>query len=334
MTAFLAPRTIGGRAYLATLLPPATADTSAPGMNGSVTISGITSTGAHAAWQAATDNVAVTGYEVSVDTGTPSWINVGNVTSCDVSGKAASTAYTFRLRAYDGAGNRATPITAPFTTSAEASQPSAVTVPASRTAKFAGRSRVVVFSGSAPVVALKGPLDELYFVGDFSKDYLEAGTTAASVVGVPVGVTVLEAAVLQNGFGAVKLGALDLTAAKNLFTFRVTLANGEQVDRTIEFKTLDDPPKVFGKDPDDKRFFTFDFSSDATFGGSALASVSAPVVVGVSALSQPSMQGNAATLKIGGLDTGAAAINSCTLTAVFGNTEKIVRSIYFKQEDH
>jgi hypothetical protein len=216
----------------------------------------------------------------------------------------------------------------------QAPQQSTVTVPASRTAKFAGRSRVVVFSGSAPVVVLKGPLDELYFVGDFSKDYLEAGTTAASVAGLSVGVTVLEGPVLQNGFGVVKLGTLDLMAANNLFTFRVTLANGEQVDRTIDLKTLDDPPKVFGKDPDDKRFYTLDFSSDATFGGSALSSVSAPVAVGVSALSQPSTQGNAAVVKIGGLDVVTGAVNSYTLAAIFANTEKIVRSIFFKQEDH
>jgi hypothetical protein len=96
------------------------ADTTAPSMSGSVTISAITANGAHAAWQAATDNVAVTGYEVSVDAGTPSWVDVGNVASYNVSGKAASTAYTFRLRAYDGAGNKATPITAPFTTAAAA----------------------------------------------------------------------------------------------------------------------------------------------------------------------------------------------------------------------
>jgi hypothetical protein len=181
---------------------------------------------------------------------------------------------------------------------------------------------------------LKGPLDELYFVGDFSKDTTEAGTTIASIAPVSVGVAVLEAPVLQNGFGSVKLGALDLTSAKNLFTFRLTLANGEQVDRTIDLKTPDDPPKVFGKDPDDKRFYTLDFSADATFGGTTLASVSAPAAVGVTALSQPAIQGNAATLKIGGLDTGVGAVNSYTLAAVFANTEKIVRSIYFKQEDH
>jgi hypothetical protein len=210
---------------------------------------------------------------------------------------------------------------------------SPVTVPSSRTAKFAGRSRVVVFLGSKPVSVPKGALDELYYVADFTKDLNESDTTVASIAPLATGVSVLEAPELQSGFGVVKLGALDTSGAKNTFTFRVTCANGEQFDRTIEFTILDDR-KTFQKDPDDKRFYALDFSSDAVFGGTALQSVSTPVTVGVTALSTLILEINTAKLKIGGLDTAQGAPNSVGLWANFANTERIFRAIYFTQEEH
>lgn len=215
----------------------------------------------------------------------------------------------------------------------QGTQPSSVTVPAARTAKFAGRSRVVAFTTSKPVSYAKGPLDELYIVGDFTKDLFEASTTISSVAPISAGVAVLEGPVLQNGFPVVKLGALDLSAPKMYFTFRATLANGEQIDRTVELTALDDR-KTFPKDPDDKRFYALDFSADAIFGGTALATVSAPVPVGVTSLMTPSLQGNIATVKVGGLDTADGAANSIGLWANFANTERIFRAIYFTQEEH
>lgn len=212
-------------------------------------------------------------------------------------------------------------------------QPSTITVPASRTAKFVGRSRVVVFNGSKPVSYAKGALDELYVVGDFSKDTFEANTAAQSVTQVSAGVTVLEAASLQNGFGVVKLGALDLAAPRMFFTFRVTMANGEQVDRTIELIALDDR-KTFTKDPDDRRFYGLDFGADATFGGTTLATISAPVVAGVTSLMNLTLLGNQVTIKIGGLDLADGAANSFGLWANFANTERIFRTVYFTAEEH
>lgn len=210
-----------------------------------------------------------------------------------------------------------------------------ITVPASRTATFAGRSRLIVFTGETPVSVPKVPGDELYYVGDFTKDLGEAATTAVSVAPVSNGLVVLEAPVLQGNFGVVKLGGFNTApGAKNYFTFRVTCANGEQFDRTMEFTAAEDGGHVFGKDPDDKRLYALDLSSDATFGGSALASVQTPTAVGVSVLSAPVVQGNLIFLKIGGLDTADGAPNSCSLAAVFANSEKLTRTIYFTREDH
>lgn len=98
--------------------PVVVADTTPPVIVGEIALSAITQTGAHVAWQAATDNVGVTGYEISVDTGTPAWVAIGNVLGTDITGKTAGTPYTVRLRAVDAAGNKATPITAPLTTTA------------------------------------------------------------------------------------------------------------------------------------------------------------------------------------------------------------------------
>lgn len=211
--------------------------------------------------------------------------------------------------------------------------PGVVTVPASRTAKFAANPRVAVFNTTRPVALTKGALDELWFLGDFTKDLTDAATTAASVVPVSAGVAVLEGPALQGALGLVKLGTLS-SAGSSYFTFRVTCANGEVFDRTILLTAVDDRLWVFGKDPDDQRFYAFDFAADlALSANTALASVGTQVVVGVTALSAPSIQGQQVVMKFGGLAAGDA-VNSCGLPVTFANGEKIYRSIYFIKEDH
>jgi hypothetical protein len=54
----------------------------------------------------------------------------------------------------------------------------------------------------------------------------------------------------------------------------------------------------------------------------------------VSSLATPNVQGNLATLKVGGLDTTDGAQNSIGLWANFSNTERIYRTAYFTQEEH
>jgi hypothetical protein len=317
--------------------PPA--DTTVPtfAAGAAITLTAITTSGAHAAWPAATDNVAVAGYEISVDTGTPLWGDLGSVLSCDISGKAAG-AYTVRIHAYDGATprNYSAPITAPLTiVPAQSGQggTGTITVPASRTAVFASRQRVAVFSTPSPVTLAKGAQDELFIVGDFTKDLTDAATTAISVAPVSDGVAVLVAPQLQGMLGVVKLGAFDPSVTTPSFTFRLTLDNGEQIDRTIKFTVLDDRTHLFGKDPDDKRYWAFNLNADAVRGTTSLASVQAPVVVGVTSLATPTINGNTAIVKLGGLDVSGGA-NFCSLTAMLANGEKLVNTIYFNREDH
>ncbi|MGW2143144.1 glycosyl hydrolase family 18 protein [Nonomuraea bangladeshensis] len=78
-------------------------DTTAPSVPGNLRSTGVTSSSVSLAWNASTDNVAVTGYEVY--RGSTLVSTVTGTTYTDT-GLAASTAYTYTVRARDAAGNR------------------------------------------------------------------------------------------------------------------------------------------------------------------------------------------------------------------------------------
>jgi chitodextrinase len=90
-------------------------DATIPVMSGSLTSASITTTGFTLNWSAASDNVAVTGYQFSLNNGS-SWTDAGLVLTRVVTGLTSSTAYNCQVRAYDAAGNFATPISATVTT--------------------------------------------------------------------------------------------------------------------------------------------------------------------------------------------------------------------------
>jgi chitodextrinase len=82
-------------------------DSSAPTAPGQPTASSVTSSSAALSWAASTDNVGVTGYDVYRSSGGGAAVLAGSVTgtSYTATGLAASTAYTFTVRARDAAGN-------------------------------------------------------------------------------------------------------------------------------------------------------------------------------------------------------------------------------------
>lgn len=77
-------------------------DTQAPSNPTNLVASNITQTTATLSWNASTDNVGVTGYDVFQGT-----TNIGTVTgtSANITSLSASTAYSFKVRAHDAAGN-------------------------------------------------------------------------------------------------------------------------------------------------------------------------------------------------------------------------------------
>ncbi len=77
-------------------------DTQAPTAPTNLTASNITDTTVDLSWNASTDNVGVTGYEVFLDGG-----SIGTVvgTAANITGLTANTSYAFTVRAFDAAGN-------------------------------------------------------------------------------------------------------------------------------------------------------------------------------------------------------------------------------------
>ena len=86
-------------------------DVTNPVMNGTLAVTLITTTGYVLTYVAASDNVAVTGYERSLNGGS-SWTDIGNVLTSTVTGRTPGSTDAVQIRAYDAAGNRSAPITA------------------------------------------------------------------------------------------------------------------------------------------------------------------------------------------------------------------------------
>ncbi|WP_425582510.1 cellulase family glycosylhydrolase, partial [Streptomyces synnematoformans] len=81
-------------------------DTEAPTAPGAPTVTGVTHNSATLSWPAATDNVAVTGYDVyAVDGTAEDRVAATTGTAVTVTGLDPATDYTFAVRARDAAGN-------------------------------------------------------------------------------------------------------------------------------------------------------------------------------------------------------------------------------------
>jgi chitodextrinase len=87
----------------------AVVDTTAPSVPSGLSVLNLQQTSATLSWNASTDNVGVTGYEVSIDNG--SAIAVSG-TSYGVSGYTAGSTHNFKVRAKDAAGNTSSYATA------------------------------------------------------------------------------------------------------------------------------------------------------------------------------------------------------------------------------
>lgn len=325
------------------------ADTTGPVLTGAISVASITSTSAVVSWPAATDAVGVAGYEYSTDGGA-SYIGAGTGRTAALVGLAASTVYALRVRAYDLAGNRSAPLAESFTTLADqAPEPGDVDgskIAASRKVVFPGGVRVVPF-GTRPSSIIPGapsyqggkwlsdkhPLDERYWVADISIDLAEADSTAVSVVPIVAGVTVLEQPVIQGMLIPIKLGGLDLTAgAANYCTFRVTLANGEQLDRTIWFRPQEGKWELL-KDPEDKRYYVADVENDLADSNTTATDATA-IPVGVAELVAAQVQDGLIVVKLGGMDTSPDPTNYCTLRIDCANSERFYRTIHFTRVDN
>lgn len=108
--------------YSIQVLAPIQNDTQAPIIPGAIVVSALTTSGFTFSWSAATDNVGVTGYEISIDTGTALYVDAGDVLSRLAANLLPATQYTVRVRAYDEAGNKSTALTTQVTTAIPADE--------------------------------------------------------------------------------------------------------------------------------------------------------------------------------------------------------------------
>ena len=330
-------------------MPVPGGDTTAPAMVGNITVSAITTSGATLSCPAATDAVGVAGYEYSVDGGASYNVIPNAARSVVVSGRAAGTTHAVRMRAFDTAGNRATPLSASFTTLVEQPAQNAVaasTVAESRRVAFPGGTRVVAFGSvpgartpNAPYLEAgrwwseKHPLDERYWVANITIDLVERGTTAVLVEAIVAGVTVLQQPVIQGKLIPVKLGGFNAaTGAVNFCTFRITCANGERFDRTIWFKQQVGVYSL-NKDADDQSYYVGDIGNDLADSNTTAIAVKA-LPVGVEELVPAVIQGPLVLVKLGGMDTLPAGVNYCDLRIDCANSERFYRTIQFNRVDN
>jgi chitodextrinase len=97
------------------------ADSQDPDIPGTLTVSDLTTNSATVQWGASNDNFGVAGYEYRINTG--AWQTLGNVTSVNLTGLSITTAYSFDVRAFDGAGRRSLVRSGGFTTLSDTSPP-------------------------------------------------------------------------------------------------------------------------------------------------------------------------------------------------------------------
>ncbi|MCK6375993.1 MAG: hypothetical protein L6Q69_18105 [Zoogloea sp.] len=103
-------------------------DSTVPTLTGAVTVSSLGSSSYTASWPAASDNVAVTGYEYRLNSAA-TWTSVGTSTSANIAGRTPGSTDAFEVRAFDAAGNRSTALSKSVTLTAAVTGTVAVSQP-------------------------------------------------------------------------------------------------------------------------------------------------------------------------------------------------------------
>jgi chitodextrinase len=126
-----------------------TLDNVAPSAPGTPAFSSITGSSAVASWSAASDNVAVTGYEYSLNGG--AWTAASS--GVTLSGLTNGTSYSLQVRAFDATGNRGSASSNSFTT-LDTAAPSAPGTPGF--SSITGSSAVASWSAASDNVGVSG----------------------------------------------------------------------------------------------------------------------------------------------------------------------------------
>lgn len=144
-----------------TTAPPPAPDTTAPTTPSNLTATAASSTQVNLTWSASTDNVGVTGYQVERCQGTSctnfSQIATPASTSHSDTGLTAGTAYRYRVRARDAAGNTSGYSSIASATTQAAGDTTAPSVPTGLSATAASASRIdLTWNASTDSVGVTG----------------------------------------------------------------------------------------------------------------------------------------------------------------------------------
>ncbi len=192
-------------------LEPDTPDTEAPTVPTNLSASSVTESSLTLSWDPSTDNIGVTGYDVSQD-----GVVIGSVagTSIDVTGLAASTSYDFSVVAKDAAGNEsAASSTLTVTTLAPDTQ--APTVPANLVASNVASSQATI--------SWDASTDN---VGVAEYDVLQDGVVVDTVTGTTATITGLSAETTYSFTVIAKDAAGNASAASSALSVTTTAASG------------------------------------------------------------------------------------------------------------
>jgi chitinase len=165
----------------------ASVDVQAPSAPASLRSTAVSSSSVSLAWNASSDNVGVTGYEVFVGSSTTAAATATG-TSATVSGLSANTTYSFTVKARDAAGNRSSASSAfSVTTSPVSNDNQAPSTPASlRSTAVSSSSVSLAWNASTDNVGVTG---YEVFVGSATTAAATATGTSATVSGLSANTT-------------------------------------------------------------------------------------------------------------------------------------------------
>lgn len=154
VTAFDAAGNESAASAAVNVTTPAAPDTQAPTVPGGLRTTSVTAGRVDLAWNAATDNVGVTGYRIRRN---GALLGTSSALAFSDTGVSAATSYTYTVTAFDAAGNESAPSAALAVTTPSATDTQAPSVPADLRATSVTTNRVeLAWSASTDNVAVTG----------------------------------------------------------------------------------------------------------------------------------------------------------------------------------
>ena len=246
-------------------------DTTAPGAPGSVTVSGITADSAEVAWEKASDNVAVAGYNIYLgDSETP--VNGDQLVmglTYTLEGLDAATEYTVKVEAVDTSGNKSkTKAETDFTTlEAEEPDKEAPTKPTDVKVDAKTKDSITIsWTASTDNVGVKG---YKILVDGVEKANVTEGTTC-TITGLEPGT--------EYKIVVIAYDAMNSTAPSDVLTVSTLPESGEEPGKDPEVKPEDKPSKDPAKE-EDKAVQTGDAADFSVWAAALLVSAGAVIAV-------------------------------------------------------